>query len=107
MFRKLQPFDPIRVSAVPHTPGIYILYLRDGTPYYVRRSRVDISGRLWRHVNKVGSKKIRVALEQRIRLNFEYQETLSVEQDEAILIKELGVVGLGNLRREVDSADWE
>ena len=107
MFRKLQPFDPIRVRSVPHSPGIYILYLSNGTPYYVGRSRVDIYRRLWRHVNMTGSKKIREALEQGIRLDFEYQEMLSVQQAEAILIKELGVLRFGNLRREVDPADWE
>ena len=106
MFRTLQPFEPTTVLAVPHRPGIYILYKRDGTPYYVGRSRIDISSRLWKHVHKLGSQKIREAIEQGIRLDFEYEEMLSPEQAEAILIEELGVLRFGNLRRESDPADW-
>jgi predicted GIY-YIG superfamily endonuclease len=100
------PFEPAHVGLVPHAAGIYIIYKRDGTPYYVGRSRVDIFGRLWKHVNKMGSKRIREALERGIRLDFEYQEMISPEQAEAILVKELGVLRFGNLRRESDPADW-
>jgi excinuclease UvrABC nuclease subunit len=106
MFRKLQPFDLANVRSVPHAPGVYILYTRDGVPFYVGRSRIDMFSRLWRHINRVGSKKIGEALEHGIRFEFEYQEMLSVEQAEAVLIKELGVLRYGNLRRESDPADW-
>ncbi|HLJ15030.1 MAG TPA: GIY-YIG nuclease family protein [Bryobacteraceae bacterium] len=106
MFRPLQPFEPANVTGVPHTPGIYIIYKKDGTPYYVGRSRVDIFNRLWKHVHKLGSRKITEALDQGIRLDFEYQQMVSIEQAEAILIKELGVLRFGNLRRESDPADW-
>ena len=106
MFRKLEPFDLARVMAVPRASGVYIICKKDKTPFYVGRSRTNIFDRLWAHVNKRGSRKIREALEQGIPLEFEYQEMISVEQAEAILIKELGVLTAGNLRRETDPADW-
>ena len=43
------------------------------------------------------------ALSRRTPLDFEYQEMISVEQAEAILIRELGTI---HLRRETDPADW-
>ena len=105
MFRELQSFEPRSVQKVPNQPGIYIIY-KDRQPYYVGRSRASMWDRLWKHVHKVGSRKIREALERGVKLEFEYQEMASVEQAEAILIENLGVVGFGNLRREVDPADW-
>jgi hypothetical protein len=62
--------------------------------------------RLWKHVHKAGSRKVREALETGMSLQFEYEEMISVEQVEATLIKELGVLRFGNLRRESDLADW-
>ena len=100
MFRKFQPFDPVRVQAVPRAPGVYIIYKRDDAPYYVGRSRADIHSRLWKHVNRMGSRKITEALERGLHLDFEFKEMQSAEQAEAILIKELGVLRYGNLRRE-------
>ena len=46
------------------------------------------------------------ALTRHTPLDFEYQEMISVEQAEAVLIRELGTLNLGNLRREIDPADW-
>jgi hypothetical protein len=46
------------------------------------------------------------ALSRHEPLEFEYQEMISVEQAEAMLIRELGTIRLGNLRRETDPADW-
>jgi excinuclease UvrABC nuclease subunit len=106
MFRTIKPFDLAGVMAVPHKPGIYVIYKRDGTPYYVGRSRVDIFARLWKHLHGLGSMRIKAMLDQGVGLNFEFQEMISVEQAEAMLIKEMGVLRFGNLRRESDPADW-
>lgn len=106
MFRKLQRFEPAGVLSVPRKSGLYVIYKNDHTPFYVGRSRVNMFDRLWAHVNKRGSRKIKEALEQGIPLKFDYQEMISVEQAEAVLIKELGVLEYGNLRRETDPADW-
>ena len=106
MFRTARPFDVAGVMSVPHRPGVYVIYKRDGTPYYVGRSRVDMFIRLWKHLHGVGSTKIKAALNQGVGLDFEFQEMISVEQAEAILIRELGALHFGNLRRESDPADW-
>jgi hypothetical protein len=90
MFRRIRPFDLAGVTAVPHRPDIYIIYKKDGTPFYVGRSRVDIFARLWKHLHGLGSMRIKAVLDQGVGLNFEFQEMISVEQAEAILIKELG-----------------
>src|SRR5664279_1825077 len=105
MFRPLRPFNRSSIGFVPPTPGVYIIY-QEGDPFYVGRSRVSIFERLWKHVNGLGSRRIKVALDQGIALTFEYQEMMSVEQAEALLIREMGVFKFGNLRRESDPADW-
>ena len=46
-----------------------------------------------------------VAITRRTPLAFEYQEMVSVEQAEALLIRELGALQFGNFRRETDPAD--
>ena len=106
IFMQLLPFDPASVAEVPRAPGVYIIRLRDGTPFYVGRSRQDINERLWRHVTGTGSRKVMEALSKHTPLEFEYQQMISVEQAEAMLIRELGTIPLGNLRRETDPADW-
>jgi len=103
IFRKFQPFNDISVDKVPSEAGIYIVY-KDGQPFYVGRSRVDIHMRLWRHLHNRGSRKI--AVEKKEELSFEYQCMLSVEQAEAQLIQELATHERFNLRRETDPADW-
>jgi predicted GIY-YIG superfamily endonuclease len=106
IFMQRLPFDPANVAGVPRAPGVYIIRLRGGIPFYVGRSRQDIHERLWRHVMGTGSRKVMEALSRHTPLEFEYQEMISVEQAEAILIRELGTSRLGNLRRETDPADW-
>jgi len=106
MFRRLEQFQLTEVLLAPQQPGVYIIYFKDGTPFYVGRSRVSIHDRLWKHVRGKGSSKIKEALEKGTPFQFEYEEMISVEQSEAILIKELGVMAFGNLRRETDPADW-
>jgi len=106
IFMKRVPFELTSVAAVPHSPGVYIIRLRNGTPFYVGRSRHDIHERLWKHITGAGSRKLKEALNRRTQLDFEYQEMISVEQAEAVLIRELGTMQFGNLRREADPADW-
>ena len=106
IFMQRLPFDPASVVGVPRAPGVYIIRLRDGTPFYIGRSRRDIHERLWRHVTGTGSRRVMEALSRHEPLEFEYQEMISVEQAEAMLIRELGTIRLGNLRRETDPADW-
>jgi excinuclease UvrABC nuclease subunit len=105
MFMKLRPFTAEEVGAVPAGPGIYIIYLADGTPFYVGRSLTSIHERLWNHVNCTGSRKVAEARNQGRLLKFEFQEMWSVEQAEAALIDRLGTRAYGNLRREIDPAD--
>lgn len=106
IFMKQLPFDSASVDKAPEAPGVYIIYLRNGPPFYVGRSRVNIRARLRRHVTRTGSRKITEALLKGTRLDFEFQDMASVEQAEAILIRGLGTITLGNLRRETDPADW-
>jgi hypothetical protein len=49
---------------------------------------------------------VKEAPEQGIPLQFVCEEIPDPEQAEAILIKELGTLAYGNLRRETDPADW-
>ena len=106
MFRRKLPLIPSKLTAVPHEPGVYIIYAGHGAPFYVGRSRVSIHDRLRCHTTKAGSKKVRDALNRGEMLTFEWEEMLSPEQAEAQLIAALGVVTVGNLRRETDPADW-
>jgi excinuclease UvrABC nuclease subunit len=94
------------VLLVPRGPGVYIIYNRDGEPFYVGRSRVSIHDRLRCHAARTGSQKVREALNRGEMLTFEWEEMLSPEQAEAQLINALGVIAAGNLRREADPADW-
>ena len=52
---------------------------------------------------ELGSRKIGAA--NKANLMFEFKSMISVEQAEAIFIRELGTLGLANLRRETDPAD--
>jgi len=97
IFRRLEPFEAGRVLATPRGPGIYIIETMRGESFYVRRSRIDIHERPWRHLQRTGSRKIEDAINQGMRLEFEYEEMTSVEQAVAILIQELGTLQFGNL----------
>ncbi|MEJ7609180.1 MAG: GIY-YIG nuclease family protein [Bryobacteraceae bacterium] len=90
MFRSRKPLISPNVLAVPHGPGVYIIYDGHGKPFYVGRSRVSIHDRLRCHAGRTGSKKVRDALNRGEKLTFEWQEMLSPEQAEAQLIKALG-----------------
>lgn len=106
MFMTLQPFDGAHVDDTPKEPGVYIVYqivLGKPKPFYVGRSRVSMYGRLLHHLRGTGSRKIAAA--NKSSLMFEYQSMISVEQAEAILIRELGTREYANLRRETDPAD--
>ena len=107
MFKNLESFDEFNVRKVPHKAGVYIIYKNNGQPFYVGRSRISMFDRLWKHLQLNGSSRIRNALDKGERFNFEYQEMVSVEQAEAILIAKLGVIDFGNLRREADPVDWK
>ena len=106
MFRPRKPLIPSTFMGVPHAPGVYIIYDGRGKPFYVGRSRVSIRDRLRCHAGRIGSRKVRDALNRGEKLTFEWEEMLSPEQAEAQLIAALGLVNLGNLRRETDPADW-
>ena len=107
MFRKLLPFVKESVKRVPRESGVYILYERSGQPVYVGRSRRNIRERLLCHLSQRGNRKIAMAIRQGIPLKFEYEPMISVEQVEAVLIRELGTSRFYNLRRETDPADWD
>lgn len=106
MFRPRKPLLLPNITAVPHGPGVYIIYDGRGRPFYVGRSKVSIHNRLRCHAGRTGSRKVRDALIRGDNLTFEWQEMLSPEQAEAQLITTLGVFTAGNLRRETDPADW-
>jgi len=106
MFRRKKPLVLTNLSDVPHGSGVYIVYKRNGTPFYVGRSAVNIHNRLVAHAQQRGSRKIREALAQGEQLDFEWEELDSPHQAEAELIKRLDVMTAGNLRRETDPADW-
>ena len=90
---------------VPNCPGVYVIY-RGSQPFYVGRSRNSIADRLKRHLNGSGSRKVAEAVASGATMSVSYECGDSPEQMEAILIKEFGTNGLGNLRRESDPADW-
>ena len=104
IFMNLLPFAAASVDSVPAEEGVYIVY-KNGVPFYVGRSRVDIQGRLRSHLKGTGSRKI--ASEPRNLLQFEYCNLASLEQAEAILIRELDTRKIGNMRFETDPADWK
>jgi excinuclease UvrABC nuclease subunit len=106
MFRRKKPLLLTNLGAVPNGAGVYIVYKRNGAPFYVGRSIVNIHNRLVAHAQKRGSKKIREALLRGEQLDFEWEELSSPHQAEAQLITQLGAVTAGNLRRETDPADW-
>ncbi|MGH9433484.1 MAG: hypothetical protein ACRD3T_18290, partial [Terriglobia bacterium] len=105
-FMTLQAFDAARVAGVPKEPGVYVVYqmpLGKTKSFYVGRSRESMYDRLLHHLRGTGSRKIATA--NKAGLVFEYQSMISVEQAEAILIRELNTRGFGNLRNETDPAD--
>jgi predicted GIY-YIG superfamily endonuclease len=99
-------FDEQSMAYVSSCSGVYIIFT-DGTPYYVGRSRRDISARLKSHLKGTGSRKVAGLLGKSYKLTMAYECLTSVEQMEAQLIKELGTDKLGNLRKETDPADWD
>jgi len=107
MFRPKKPLQSDNLVHVPKGPGIYIIYLKSGDPFYVGRSLVNIRDRLSAHANRRGSRRVIEALERGERLEFEWEELGSPHQVEAQLIAALGTTKYGNLRRETDPADWE
>jgi excinuclease UvrABC nuclease subunit len=107
MFRKPRLFNEQNVRRVPEEAGVYIIYTLDGQPVYVGRSWRNIRTRLLRHLHRRGNCNIALAIKHGIPLEFEWECMISVEQAEAILIKELGTCNFFNLRQETDPADWE
>jgi len=106
MFMMLKPFDAANVARVPNEPGVYVVYQTQpggAKPFYVGRSKVSMHDRLLHHLRGTGSRKIAAANKGNLR--FEYQSMISVEQAEAILIRELGTLEFANLRGETDPAD--
>jgi excinuclease UvrABC nuclease subunit len=106
MFRRKKPLVLSSMTQVPNCSGVYIVYTKNGVPFYVGRSIVNIHARLVAHAQMRGSKKITDALRRGEQFDFEWQELYSPHQAEAILIAQLGVKTAGNLRRETDPADW-
>jgi len=106
MFRRKKPLLADSLGDVPHGSGVYIVYKKNGTPFYVGRSTMSIHNRLLAHAQRRGSKKSSEALARGEQLDFEWQELGSPQQAEAELIKHLGVMTAGNLRRETDPVDW-
>ncbi len=102
--RRLFPFTNPSLKQVPPAPGVYIIYNNKGEPFYIGRSRISVHARLRRHLHGLGNRKIAAALQQ--GLTFEFEIMVSVEQAEAVLIREMGSYRYGNLRRETDPADW-
>lgn len=106
MFRRKKPLILANLGEVPNGSGVYIVYKKDGTPFYAGRSASSIHNRLVAHAQQRGSRKIREALVRGEQFDFEWEELGSPHQAEAELIKQLGVIAVGNLRRETDPADW-
>jgi excinuclease UvrABC nuclease subunit len=106
VFRRKKALTLANLWDVPNGSGVYIVYKSDGTPFYVGRSASSIHNRLVAHAQKYGSRKINEALSRGEQLDFEWEELGSPHQAEAQLIKQLGVITAGNLRRETDPADW-
>lgn len=101
-----QDFTENGVTHVSNCPGVYIIE-RNGTPYYIGRSRVSIQDRLKRHVKGTGSRMVAALLGGSDRLTVEYECVGNMEQMESQLIQHLGTTRFGNLRRETDPADWD
>jgi excinuclease UvrABC nuclease subunit len=106
MFRRKEPLTLACLGIVPNVSGVYIVYKKDGTPFYVGRSTGNIHDRLVAHAQQRGSRKIREALLRGEQFDFEWEELGSPHQAEAELIRQLGVITAGNLRRETNPADW-
>jgi excinuclease UvrABC nuclease subunit len=110
MFRPKKPLTAVNLGPryVPSVPGVYIIYLANGSPFYVGRSIVSVRDRLCCHAAGRGSQRVAELLRRGEKLTFEWEEMMSAEQAEAQLIKGLGTRGreFGNLRRETDPADW-
>lgn len=104
MFRPKKPLQIQELAKVPERNEIYIIYL-DGEPFYIGRSSVNIRRRLYAHATRIGSRKVREALELGKKLEFEWEELGSPQQAEAQLIEAFGTIKCGNLRRETDPAD--
>jgi len=107
IFRKPVKLCIEEIRKVPKDAGIYLIYLdKSQKPFYIGRSRVDIRHRLLCHLHGTGSKRIREQLALNTPMKFEWEEMISVEQAEAVLIKEFFSDTLGNKRRETDPADY-
>lgn len=98
MFRPKKPLDVVNLGGVPRAPGVYIVYRKNGPPFYVGRSTTSIYDRLYAHASTRGSRKIREAILRSEELEFEWEELWSPHQAEAILISRLGTIASGNLR---------
>jgi len=98
-----EDFTENGLTHVPNCPGIYIIE-RNGTPYYVGRSRVSIQGRLQRHLAGTGSRMVATILGGSDRLTVEFECVGNMEQVESQMIDHLGTTAYGNLRRERDPA---
>jgi GIY-YIG catalytic domain-containing protein len=106
LWSRLQPFQDQFLKSVPASEGVYIVHYRN-KPYYAGFSN-DLRRRLLEHLNRRGSTRILEGLKQGWQFTFTYAEIGSYQQAEAILLGNLGTVGLGNMRRETDPADkWE
>jgi excinuclease UvrABC nuclease subunit len=106
IFRKLKMFNREEIRKVPGASGVYLVYIKQSQkPFYIGRSRCDIRRRLFCHLNGIGSKRIKELLLKKTLLRFEWEELISVEQTEAILIRAHFNKCIGNMRKETDPAD--
>jgi len=106
IFRTLKILNREEILKVPRASGVYLVYINQSqTPYYIGRSRCDIRRRLLCHLNGNGSKQIKELLLKKKLLRFEWEELISVEQAEAILISAHFNKRIGNRRKETDPAD--
>lgn len=106
MFKRKKSLVLANLNDVPSGSGVYIVYTKGGTPFYVGRSITNIHNRLVAHAQMRGSRKIKEALLRGEQFDFEWEELGSPHQAEAELIRHLGETLAGNLRRETDPADW-
>jgi len=106
LWNRLQVFDESALKGVPSSEGVYVIDY-NMKPFYVGYSN-DLHRRLIEHLKKRGSRKINDGLKLGWSFSFTYAEIMSYQQAEAILLDNLGTIGLGNLRRETDPQDkWE
>ena len=101
-----EDFTENGIGKVSTCAGVYIIE-RNGTPYYIGRTRVSIRGRLWRHWQGKGSRMVATLLGGSDKLTVEFECLGNMEQMESQLIAYLGTTKFGNLRKETDPALWE